>query len=86
MTIGIYAHHDSHKDIRDDLYEIASKYEEVLEIHAFMVYEAEKLITFDIIVDFDADRESVKEKILSEIKKKHPEFNYIMIDDYEVSD
>lgn len=86
LTIGIYAHHDSHKDIRDDLYEIASKYEEVLEIHAFMVYEAEKLITFDIIVDFDADRESVKEKILSEIKKKHPEFNYIMIDDYDVSD
>ena len=86
LTIGIYAHNDAHKDIRDDLYDIASKYEEVLEIHAFMVYEAEKLITFDIIVDFDADRESVKEKILSEIKQKHPEFNYIMIDDYDVSD
>ncbi len=86
LTIGIYAHNDAHKDIRDDLYDIASKYEEVLEIHAFMVYEAEKLITFDIIVDFDADREFVKEKILSEIKQKHPEFNYIMIDDYDVSD
>lgn len=86
LTIGIYAHNDAHKDIRDDLYEIVSKYEEVLEIHAFMVYEDEKLITFDIIVDFDADRESVKEKILSQIKEKHPEFNYIMIDDYDVSD
>lgn len=86
LTIGIYAHNNGHSEIRDDLYEIASKYEEVLEIHAFMVYEAEKLVTFDIIVDFDADREAVKGKILKEIKDKHPEFNYAMIDDFDVSD
>jgi len=86
LTVGIYAHNDVHKDIRDDLYNIASQYPEILEIHGFIVYEDENLITFDIIVDFDADRESVKEKILSEIKTKHPEFNYLMIDDYDVSD
>ena len=86
LTVGIYAHNDTYSNIRDDLYHIASKYPEVLEIHGFIVYEEEKLITFDIIVDFDADRESVKEKILSEIKAKHPEFNYVMIDDYDVSD
>lgn len=86
LTVGIYAHNDIHKDIRDDLYNIASQYPEILEIHGFIVYEDENLITFDIIVDFDADRESVKEKILSEIKTKHPEFNYLMIDDYDVSD
>ena len=68
------------------MYRIASNYPEVLEIHGFIVYEEENLITFDIIVDFDANRESVKEKILSEIKAKHPEFNYVMIDDYDVSD
>ena len=86
LTVGIYAHNDVHKDIRDDLYNIASQYPEILEIHGFIVYEDENLITFDIIVDFDADRKSVKEKILSEIKTKHPEFNYLMIDDYDVSD
>lgn len=86
LTVGIYARNDDYKEIRDDLYDIASKYEEVLEIHGFMAYEEEKLITFDIIVDFDADREEVKEKILKEIKELHPEFNYIMIDDYDVSD
>ena len=86
LTVGIYAHNDVHKDIRDDLYNIASQYPEILEIHGFIVYEDENLITFDIIIDFDADRESVKEKILSEIKTKHPEFNYLMIDDYDVSD
>lgn len=86
LTVGIYAHNTKYSNIRDDLYVIASKYEEVLEIHGFIVYEAEKLITFDIIVDFDADREEVKEKILNEIQTKHPEFKYIMIDDYDVSD
>ena len=86
LTVGIYAHNDVHKDIRDDLYNIASQYPEILEIHGFIVYEDENLITFYIIVDFDADRKSVKEKILSEIKTKHPEFNYLMIDDYDVSD
>lgn len=86
LTVGIYAHNDTYSNIRDDLYEISSKYEEVLEIHAFTVYEDEKLITFDIIVDFDADREVVKGKILDEIKSKHPEFTYYMIDDYDVSD
>lgn len=86
LTVGIYAHNDTYSNIRDDLYNIASKYPEVLEIHGFIVYEEENLITFDIIVDFDADRGSVKEKILTEIKAKHPEFNYVMIDDYDVSD
>ena len=86
LTVGIYARNNKYSEIRDDLYEIASKYEEVLEIHGFIVYEDKNLITFDIIVDFDADREQVKGKILSEIKQKHPEFTYIMIDDYDISD
>lgn len=86
LTVGIYARNNTYSNIRDDLYHIASKYPEVLEIHGFIVYEEEKTITFDIIVDFDADREAVKEKILKNIKEKHPEFNYVMIDDYDVSD
>ena len=68
------------------MYEIVHKYEEVLEVHGFIVYEDKKIITFDIIVDFDANREAVKEKILNEISAKHPEFKYHMIDDYDVSD
>lgn len=86
LTVGIYARNDDYKEIRNDLYDIAAKYDEVLEIHGFMPYEDRKLITFDIIVDFDADREEVKGKILKEIKELHPEFDYFMIDDYDVSD
>lgn len=86
LTVGIYARNDKYSNIRNDLYDIASKYKEVLEIHGFIVYEEQKLITFDIIVDFDADRDKVKNKILEEIKAKHPQFTYYMIDDYDISD
>jgi cation diffusion facilitator family transporter len=86
LTVGIYARNEKFNDIREDLYEIASKYEEVIEIHGFIVYEDQNLVTFDIIVDFDAEREKVKTKILDEIKQKHPQFTYIIIDDYDISD
>ena len=86
LTIGIYARNDKYKKVRNDLEEIASEYEEVIETHGFFVYEAENLVTFDIIVDFDADRQKVKEEIIKKLKAKHSEFEYIIIDDYDVSD
>ncbi|WP_407376100.1 cation diffusion facilitator family transporter [Methanobrevibacter sp.] len=86
LTVGVYAHYESYRDIRNDIYEIASRYPEILEIHGFIVYEDEKLVTFDMIVDFDADRQAIKQKVLDELKSKHPQFNYFIIDDYDVSD
>ena len=86
LTVGIYARNDKHSEIRSELERIASEYEEVIEVHGFIVYEDKKLITFDIIVDFDADREKVKGEIQSRIKEKYPEYNYILIDDYDISD
>jgi divalent metal cation (Fe/Co/Zn/Cd) transporter len=86
LTIGIYARNDKYEEIHNDLSEIVSKYEEVLEIHGFLVIEEKNLVMFDIIVDFDADREKVKQEILEKIKAKYPQFDYCMIDDYDISD
>ena len=86
LTFGIYARNDEYKEIRHDLYEIASEYEEVLEVHGFIVDDDSKIATFDLIVDFDADRENVKKEILEKIKAKHPEMDYYIIDDYDISD
>lgn len=84
--IGIYAKNEKYGNIRSDLNSIIGKYPEIKETHAFMVYEDENLITFDMIVDFSAEREDIKQKVLGEIKSKHPEFNYYIIDDYDFSD
>lgn len=86
LTIGIYAINGEYDYIRKDLDEIVSQYDEVLQIHGFYVYESENLASFDIIVDFDADREKVKEEIYTKIKEKYPEFEFIIIDDYDISD
>lgn len=86
LTVGIYARNDEYDYIRQDLEEIVSQYDEVLQIHGFYVYEAQKIVSFDIIVDFDADREKIKEIITSKIKEKYPEFDYLIIDDYDISD
>ena len=86
LTIGIYARNDKYSNIRSELDSIASQYDEILEIHGFIVYEDQNLITFDMIVDFDADRQKVKDEVLEKITSRHPEFNYMIIDDYDVSD
>lgn len=84
--IGIYAKNEKYKDIRSDLETIVGKYSSIKEIHAFSVFEEDNLITVDMIVDFSADREEIKAKVLDEIKSKHPQFNYMIIDDYDYSD
>lgn len=89
LTVGIYASNNSnekYKKIKQDLYEISSKYPDVLEVHGFYGYDECKLVTFDIIVDFKADRDDIKNKILSELKSKYPDYEFKVIDDYDYSD
>jgi cation diffusion facilitator family transporter len=86
LTVGIYARNDRYEHIRQYLDEITGQYSEVLETHGFIVIEDKKLIMFDIIVDFDADRDRIKNEILEKLKGKYPEFEYCMIDDYDISD
>lgn len=86
LTVGIYARNDKYNYIRYELEEIVSQYSDVLQIHGFYVYEEEKLVSFDMIVDFDGDREKIKSEITSKLKKKYPEFDYLIIYDYDISD
>lgn len=86
LTVGIYARNDRYEDIRSTLESIVEEYPEVLEIHGFIVYDDMNLSTFDMIVDFDADREAIKKEVLQKVKDKHPQFEYMIIDDYDVSD
>ena len=60
LTVGIYARNDKYEEVRKDLDNIINEYEEVLEIHGFIVLEEMNLVMFDIIVDFDADRNRIK--------------------------
>ena len=87
--MGIYASNTSneeYEEIKNSLNEIIAKYPEVLQMHGFYVDDAINLITFDLIVDFDADRIDVKDKVLDEIRNKYPNYQFDAILDADYSD
>ena len=86
LTIGIYAINGEYEYIRKDLEEIVSQNDDILQIHGFYVYKGTKNASFDIIVDFDADRENVKAEVYDKIKEKYPDFEFMIVDDYDISD
>ena len=86
LTVGIYARNDKYDDIRSTLDKIVEEYPEIIEIHGFIVYDDMNLATFDMIVDFDADRDAIKKEVYDKVKKQHPQFDYVIVDDYDVSD
>ena len=44
------------------------------------------LITFDLIIDFNANRDDVKAKVLEEIQNKYPDYHFDAILDADYSD
>lgn len=89
LTVAIYAHNNSIEEfnnMRKYLENLLGKYEDVLEMHGFYVYADKKVVSFDLIVDFDGNREQIKEEILEKLKEKYPDYQFIIVDDYDLSD
>ena len=90
LTVGIYASNNSEEkyvQIKNELLKITKTYKEILQMHGFYVDEEQKMVSFDIIVDFDEkDKEKIKEGVIKQIKEKYPEYDYIVILDSDYSD
>ena len=89
LTVGIYASGDADPEkegIRKDLDAILAEHPEVIQMHAFYIDEQTKTISFDLIVDFSADAEKAKSEIIGKMKTAHPEYEYIVILDTDVSE
>lgn len=89
-TIGIYSMNTKDKEairIREDIKSIVFAHEAVLQFHGFYYDEAEKVISFDIIIDFAVkEREKLYCDIYDEIKAKYPDYNLNITLDVDVSD
>ena len=89
-TIGIYSMNTKDKEairIREDIKSIVFAHEDVLQFHGFYYDEAEKVISFDIIIDFVVkEREKLYCDIYDEIKAKYPDYNLNITLDVDVSD
>ena len=90
LTIGIYATNESVpevKQIRTDLYQLVKNYPSITQVHGFYVDLDTKVVSFDIIVDFkDEDAEKTKNDLIEKIKEKHPDYQYFVILDDDISD
>ena len=88
LTVGIYASNTDSEEtrkIKESLNEIVKKYPEILQMHGFY-NEDFRLVTFDLIIDFDANRAEIKDKVLDEIQNKYPDYQFDAILDADYSD
>lgn len=89
-AVGLYAANlsdDAAGRIRADVYKKVMSYDYVLQIHGFYLDEENKIMTFDVIIDFIAkDRKAILENIKKDIQEKYPNYNVTVTLDTDVSD
>ena len=90
LTIGVYASNCSEKEfaeIKNELTKIIQNYKEIIQMHGFYVDEENSMISFDLIIDFNAEsKEKIRDKVVEQIKEKYPKYNYYVILDSDFSD
>ena len=89
LTIGIYASNENDKTIskmKEKLTEIINNYSEINGFHAFYVDKENKVVSFDISLNFRVkDRIRIKKEIISLMKDVYPDYYYHIIIDNDFS-
>ena len=89
-TVGVYSINttdDKIINIRKEINDIVFSHDGVLQMHGFYYDEKEKLISLDIIIDFDIkDREDLYKHICDEIQEKYKDFTLDITLDLDISD
>ena len=89
MTIGIYASNDENpafQKIRQDVESIAGRHKGVLGVHGFYVDADTSRITFDLLVDFDADSKTLYREVQEEVSALYPDYRFDIVLDSDFSD
>ena len=90
LTIGIYASNETDpkvREIKDFTYNLVKQDSGINQIHGFYVDEERKLITFDIIFNFEYERPQAKiAELITTLKDKYPEYTFYVIQDTDFSD
>ena len=87
LTVGIYASNENDPSIRafkNKVERLIGTYPEILQMHGF--YVEGNAVTFDLIVDFSADAEAVRNTVNDELTKLYPEYTYYIVLDSDYSD
>lgn len=90
LTVGIYASNTSGEDareIKDRALAYASEHPEILQMHGFYLSHEDRVVSLDIVVDFEADDpDRVSEAMWKDLSDAYPEYRfYVNVDtDYSV--
>ena len=89
-AVGIYSLNTKDEEvtqIRNNISEIVHKYKSVLQMHGFYLNKKDKVINFDIILDFaDEDRQKTYNQICDDVKSEYPDYNVAVTMDIDISD
>ncbi|MCR5825498.1 MAG: cation diffusion facilitator family transporter [Oscillospiraceae bacterium] len=89
LSIGVYAANDSSAELTEIKHAAEAVVEqkpEILQMHGFFGDEEKKIVFFDLIVDFSADANEVKEEVVSQLMKKFPKYRFDIVLDSDYSD
>ncbi|MBQ7165124.1 MAG: cation transporter [Clostridia bacterium] len=89
LTVGVYARETSSGEkntIKRDLEDLLKNYPEVLQMHGFYLDDGAKTVTFDLVTDFKANAEEIRDKVVAEISAKYPEYRFFVVLDSDFSD
>lgn len=89
LTVGIYASGDSSAEltaIRQSVEALVAERAEILQMHGFYGDDAEKLVMFDLIVDFAADADAVRDEICARLTEEYPAYRFDIVLDSDYSD
>ena len=71
--------------IRNEITEMVTSHDGVMQIHGFHIYRDEKAIVFDIIIDYSVkDRDSLYSQICSEVCSRYPDYKVFVTLDADV--
>lgn len=87
--VGIYSYNtgnDEAAKIRNKVQEIVLRHDWALQMHGFYVDMEEKAMHFDVVLDFEADKEASLRILSDEIRELYPEYTVAIVPDVDISD
>lgn len=86
LTVGIYAIDEAHALQRNQIRNIVLSHEGVLGCHAIYVNDDTKEVSFDVVVDFTAQKDELKDKIIKQVLAIFTGYNVDLSFDTNYSD
>lgn len=88
-AVGIYSRNTGDgkaAQIRNNIRKLVMSHEGVLQFHGFYADIENKKISFDIIIDFSADRKALYQHITEDVRNQYPDYEIRITLDTDISD